>query len=315
MYRKGTDTLGFAAGGINVFEVLTDKVRVSGSTHVSGRMYIETMDEFVYNGTPDRIVIWKGPGGTPGTDKGELEFISGCTIQKTTCPDKKKKKPWWKRFGNIDYLLEKDNSYYDDDVSVEGPFFSSSTLGDTVEQITGRTNAGNVNVFGGLYQGGTSAIVQDSNNGKIQGGTSIFGIGAASLAAGTLVYQSTTTGSGGLAEFTRWTTVLADSPTTSSGLLGICLSATTSADDTTYVALDGFVTIDEALIDNRSTPYTDDRGKPVYISAANQGNFSMTPPTGSGEVVRIVGHVVNNTSGAGAAYLIRFNPDNTWIEL
>jgi hypothetical protein len=108
---------------------------------------------------------------------------------------------------------------------------------------------------------------------------------------------------------------LADSPTTSSGLLGICLSATTSADDTTYVALDGFVTIDEALIDNRSTPYTDDRGKPVYISAANQGNFSMTPPTGSGEVVRIVGHVVNNTAGAGAAYLIRFNPDNTWIEL
>jgi hypothetical protein len=310
MYRKGTDTLGLAAGGNNVFEVLTNKVRVSGTTHVSDRMYIETMDEFQYNGVPDKFVIWKD-SGTAGTTKGELEWISGCTIAKTTCPPKKYRWSYW----GGDVIIDVPNSYFDGDISILGPIFSSSTLGDTVEQITGRTNAGNVNVYGGLFQGGTSAIVNDANNGKIQGGTSIFAIGAASLAAGTLVYQSTTTGGGGLSEFTRWDTVQADSTTTSTGLLGICLSATSSADDTTYIALDGFVTIDDGLIDNKSGLYTDDRGKPVYISAANSGHFDLNPPTGSGEVVRIVGHVVNNTAGAGAAYLIRFNPDNTWIEL
>jgi hypothetical protein len=97
--------------------------------------------------------------------------------------------------------------------------------------------------------------------------------------------------------------------------LGICLSATTSSDDFTYIALDGFVTVDNDLINNKSGTPTGDRGKPVYISAGTAGEYDMNPPTGAGEVVRIIGHVINSAGGVGNAYLIRFSPDNTWIEL
>jgi hypothetical protein len=315
MYRKGTDTLGFAAGGNATFEVLTDKVRVSGSTHSQGRMYIETMDEFTYNGIPDRFVIWKNNSAqTPGTDKGELEYVSGCTIQKTTCPRKRPKKPWWRFDGFNDILLEYPASYLDDSIDLTGPLGTGTTFNDTVEQFTGRTNSGTINIYGQNYAGG-GVLTQDSNNGKIQGGNSIVGIGAASLALGNLCYLSTTVGGGSLGEFTQWKKVDADSPTTSTGLLGICLSATTSADDLTYMALDGFVTVDNDLINNKAGTPTDDRGKPVYISAGTAGQFDMNPPTGAGEVVRIIGYVINSAGGVGNAYLIRFNPDNTWIEL
>ena len=316
MYRKGTDTLGFAAGGNATFEILTDKVRVSGSTHSQGRMYIETMDEFTYNGIPDRFVIWKNNSAqTPGTDKGELEYVSGCTIQKTTCPRKRPKRPWWRFDGFNDILLEYPASYLDDNVDITGPMGTGTTFNDTVEQFTGRTNSGTINIYGQNYAGGTSVIVEDSANGKIQGGNSVVGIGAASLALGNLCYLSTTVGAGGLNQFTQWKKVDADSPTTSTGLLGICLSATTSADDFTYIALDGFVTVDNDLINNKSATPTDDRGKPVYISAGTAGQYDMNPPTGAGEVVRIIGYVINSAGGVGNAYLIRFTPDNTWIEL
>jgi hypothetical protein len=277
-------------------------------------MYIETMDEFFYNGVDDRFVLWKD-SGTAGTNRGELEWISGCTIQKTTCPPKPKKKPWWKRFGNIDVLIPYEQSYLDDSIDITGPLGTGTTFNDTVEQFTGRTNSGTINIYGQNYAGGGNDITTDTNNGKIQGGNSIVGIGAASLALGNLCYLSTTVGASTLNQFTQWKKVDADSPTTSTGLLGICLSATTSADDFTYIALDGFVTVDNDLIDNQSGTPTDDRGKPVYISAATAGKFSMTPPTGAGEVVRIIGYVINSAGGVGNAYLIRFTPDNTWIEL
>jgi hypothetical protein len=309
MYRKGTDTLGFAAGGNATFEVLTDKVRVSGSTHSQGRMYIETMDAFVYNGVPDKFVVWKD-SGTSGTDRGELEWISGCTIAKTTCPKKSNGLGWW----SDDIIEPFPNSYLNVNLAILGPLGTGTTFNDTVEQFTGRTNSGTINIYGQNYAGG-GVLTQDSNNGKIQGGNSIVGIGAASLALGNLCYLSTTVGGGSLGEFTQWKKVDADSPTTSTGLLGICLSATTSADDLTYMALDGFVTVDNDLINNKAGTPTDDRGKPVYISAGTAGQFDMNPPTGAGEVVRIIGYVINSAGGVGNAYLIRFNPDNTWIEL
>jgi hypothetical protein len=277
-------------------------------------MYIETMDEFFYNGVDDRFVLWKD-SGTAGTNRGELEWISGCTIQKTTCPPKPPKKPRWK-FDLKNYvLIPYDQSYLNDNIDITGPLGTGTTFNDTVEQFTGRTNSGTINIYGQNYAGGTSVIVEDSANGKIQGGNSIVGIGAASLALGNLCYLSTTVGASTLNQFTQWKKVDADSPTTSTGLLGICLSATTSADDLTYMALDGFVTVDNDLINNKSVSALDDRGKPVYISAGTAGQFDMNPPTGTGEVVRIIGYVINSAGGVGNAYLIRFNPDNTWIEL
>jgi hypothetical protein len=79
--------------------------------------------------------------------------------------------------------------------------------------------------------------------------------------------------------------------------------------------IDGDKIIFIDLINNKSGAPTDDRGKPVYISAGTAGQYDMNPPIGTGKVVRIIGHVINGVGGVGNAYLIKFNPDNTWIEL
>ena len=53
-------------------------------------------------------------------------------------------------------------------------------------------------------------------------------------------------------------------------------------------------------------------GSPLYISTT-AGNVSETAPTNSGEIVRLVGHNIYENSSNYA--VIRFQPDNTWIEL
>jgi hypothetical protein len=43
--------------------------------------------------------------------------------------------------------------------------------------------------------------------------------------------------------------------------------------------------------------------------STSDGLFTATAPTASGNVVRIIGHNIDNTS------TIYFNPDQTWVEL
>jgi hypothetical protein len=75
--------------------------------------------------------------------------------------------------------------------------------------------------------------------------------------------------------------------------------------------MDGYVNIQNSFIANKSGTPTDDLGKPVYIGTTS-GEYDMTAPSGSGQIIRIVGHVI----AAGASvYTIYFRPDNTWIEL
>ena len=51
------------------------------------------------------------------------------------------------------------------------------------------------------------------------------------------------------------------------------------------------------------------RGEELYISAT-AGDITGTAPSGSGDVVRIVGYCLDSTNGQ-----IWFNPDNTWVEV
>jgi hypothetical protein len=51
-------------------------------------------------------------------------------------------------------------------------------------------------------------------------------------------------------------------------------------------------------------------GDPLYLLAGGQGEASSTPPSSSGEVVRLIGHCLDSTNGQ-----IWFNPDNIWIEI
>ena len=136
-------------------------------------------------------------------------------------------------------------------------------------------------------------------------------ITSGTLDAGKLCYLSTTVGGSPYAETTRMAYADADGASTASRLLAICLSASTGNDQVRPFALDGYVNINNGFINGKSGAPTDDIGKPVYVSPT-AGQYEMTAPSGSGQIVRIVGHVVM----AGASvYTIYFRPDNTWIEL
>jgi hypothetical protein len=47
------------------------------------------------------------------------------------------------------------------------------------------------------------------------------------------------------------------------------------------------------------------------MSEVTAGNVSYVAPSTTGNVVRIIGHTYDN----GDPWVVRFNPDNIWIEL
>jgi hypothetical protein len=64
--------------------------------------------------------------------------------------------------------------------------------------------------------------------------------------------------------------------------------------------------------DQLATPITP--GAPIYVSTTG-GNVTETAPSGTGDVVRLVGHNIWGTTSGQDVAIIRFQPDATWIEL
>ena len=96
----------------------------------------------------------------------------------------------------------------------------------------------------------------------------------------------------------------------STHLLGVTLTTTSGANETINVLLNGFVS--SVFVGD---PTTIVEGAPLYLSTIG-GKIQDYPPTQAGEVVRIVGHTFwNETNQSNSRVVIRFNPDNTWIEL
>jgi len=52
-------------------------------------------------------------------------------------------------------------------------------------------------------------------------------------------------------------------------------------------------------------------GLPVYLGT-EAGHFDFTAPSGSGDIVRVLGHAIDDDGGD---VLIYFNPSKTWIEI
>jgi hypothetical protein len=111
-----------------------------------------------------------------------------------------------------------------------------------------------------------------------------------------VIAGSTTSTTSGLLYYLNpgggWTATDADTTGTSTGLLAFAISSSSSGG----MLVRGFIR-------NNSWSFT--AGLPVYISVTT-GAVSQTAPTGSGDVVRIVGHAI----GASILY---FNPSSTWI--
>ena len=93
-----------------------------------------------------------------------------------------------------------------------------------------------------------------------------------------------------------WTNANATSISSSAGLLGIALDTSGS----NGVLLRGKVSFSGKSYEDMTTV-----GAPLYISTTS-GGFTETAPTGTGEIVRVIGYVVDTTNN-----ILYFCPDNT----
>jgi hypothetical protein len=136
--------------------------------------------------------------------------------------------------------------------------------------------------------------VSSSTDGNANGDVVYFG-GTTSMITGRIYYYR----SNG-----DWMLADADAAGSSTGLLGVALGA---ASDTNGVLLRGMVTLnhDPGAI-----------GDVLYVAPAggliaNAGMATSTAPSGSGDIVRVIGYQVSHASDGN----IWFNPDNTFVEI
>jgi hypothetical protein len=128
-----------------------------------------------------------------------------------------------------------------------------------------------------------------TTDGTVTGGDVVYFGGTTSMTAGAIYhYKSDGT----------WELADADAVATSDGLLAVALGA---ASDTNGMLLRGMVTIDHdpgAIGD-------------VLFLSTTAGDCSATAPSGSADIVRVIGYQVNHASNGE----IWFCPDGTYVEL
>ena len=94
-----------------------------------------------------------------------------------------------------------------------------------------------------------------------------------------------------------WSGADADNVTLSSGLLAISLGTDPDVDG---MLIRGMITFDSDM---------GTLGDKLYVSTTG-GEITNTAPSSSGEVVRVIGYVLDSTDGQ-----IWFGPDNSWVEI
>ena len=142
--------------------------------------------------------------------------------------------------------------------------------------------------WGKIYTKQRVIEVSSSTDGDHHGDVVYFG-GTTSMTTGAIYhYKSDGT----------WELADADAASTCDGLLGVALGA---ASNTNGVLLRGMVTIDH---DPGAI------GDVLYVSTT-AGDCSATAPSGTGDIVRIIGYQVSHASDGN----IWFNPDNTFVEI
>ena len=89
-----------------------------------------------------------------------------------------------------------------------------------------------------------------------------------------------------------------------SQLLGIALDA---SDPAKGMLLNGYIRISSSIVDG--TPVI---GAPVFVADVATGEFDFDAPVGNADYVRIVGYCIDTHGGD---ILLRFKPDNTFVEV
>ena len=108
------------------------------------------------------------------------------------------------------------------------------------------------------------------------------------LIAGRIVYLSGST---------QWAQAQANASGSSYGMLGVVINTESQRE----ILIEGTIRISGSALSSGIV------GQPVYLSAATAGQVSLTAPTGSGQISRVIGYVYR-TSGN----VMYFRPDNTY---
>jgi hypothetical protein len=174
---------------------------------------------------------------------------------------------------------------------------SSGNVGIGISTPTLGTLQVNGNVFATSFTGSlqvTSSLSYNSSLSTSNVNGEIAYWGGGTVAAGTLYYYDS---SG------NWTAADADAESTSTGMLGIALAAGTAS--TVGILLRGHARFTGVSSFTGTTTV----GAKLYVSTT-AGAFSQTAPTGTGDVVRIIGYVQSTANDQ-----IYFCPDTTWVTL
>lgn len=171
------------------------------------------------------------------------------------------------------------NSTFDGrDVAADG------VTADAALPKAGGTMTGNITM-------GDNQIIIDSTvaDGAVSGIVTT-GTAGSSMVVGDVIY---------LAADNAWDPTDADATASAIGMIGISLTAASSG--SINILLKGFAMI-SGIFEFSSA------GAPLYLSTT-AGDMSQTAPSGSGDVVRVVGYAHDDND------TIYFNPDNSWVEI
>ena len=166
---------------------------------------------------------------------------------------------------------------------------SSLVAGITPIPLAGTIQDGVTSVLGNLY---------DWNSNFYQGTVLYSEIAGGTITFGQLCYRT---------QNETWE--LADATAANSAaafnMLGICVKSSTSTNPTS-ILINGFVETATYATIVKS-------GEPLYM-ATTAGSMTKTAPTTVGNAVRLIGHTFWD-SNTNSKIIIRFNPENSWIEL
>ena len=212
----------------------------------------------------------------------------------------------------------KGNTQISGSLNVSGSAIATSFTGSLQGNVTGN-HIGNTQITGSLLLSGSSLVAGYNPiplAGTIQDGvTSVLGSlndWASGFYQGTVLYSETAAGTIGFGQLCYRTNAetwaLADATTANAAaaynMLGICVKASTATNPTS-ILINGFVIGGYATVTNS--------GEPLYMSTT-AGSVTNTAPTTVGNAVRIIGHTFWD-SNTNTRTVIRFNPENSWIEL
>jgi hypothetical protein len=182
-------------------------------------------------------------------------------------------------------------------------FTSSTTLGTSSILDNGTSIVGGYSqtpLEGAILDGITSVLgnLKSWTSNSYSGDVLYSEISDVTLSFGQLCYR-TINGKWGLADASTFGIA-------SKSMLGICV-ASAPVGDPTSILINGFVTTTYVDVDKI--------GDPMYMKATG-GEMTYTAPSGTGNVVRLIGHTFWDAGNqTNEQYILRFNPDNTWIEL